>query len=131
MINMVILGGHLGQDPEIKTTDSGRKMAQLSLATSKRWRDKRSGDPKEQTSWHRVVVFNEHLADFCENYLHKGSKILIEGELVTRTWEDKGALRYVTEVVLGPFHSSLICLDKREGGKVPDGGADDYEGYAQ
>ncbi len=129
MINKVILGGHLGQDPETKRTEDGRKLVLLSLATSKRWRDKSTGEQRERTSWHRVVIFNERHVEFAERYLRQGSKVYVEGELVSRTWEDKGERRYVTEVVLGPFGSQLLGFDKREGGRVPDGGADDYGGY--
>jgi single-strand DNA-binding protein len=130
MINFVMLGGYLGKDPEIKTTEKGGKIATISMATSKRWRDKATGEQREQTSWHRIVVLNEALVEVCEKYLKKGSKAMFRGELVSRTWEDKGGeRRYVTEVVLGPFHSEITLLDKREGGGVPAGGGDDYGAY--
>ncbi|MBV8522182.1 MAG: single-stranded DNA-binding protein, partial [Acetobacteraceae bacterium] len=103
-LNRVTLIGNLGRDPEIRTTQAGNKIAGLSLATSETWTDKRSGDRVERTEWHRIVIFNEALADIAERYLRKGSKILVEGQLQTRDWTDNaGVKRYTTEIVLPRF----------------------------
>lgn len=112
-INKVILVGNLGRDPEIRHTNAGQKIANLSVATSDTWKDK-SGERQERTEWHRVVVFNANLADFAERYLRKGSKVYIEGSLQTRKFTDQsGADRYTTEVVLGAFRGELVVLDPR------------------
>lgn len=113
-VNKVILIGNLGRDPEIRSTSSGGKVVQLSLATSDRWRDKATGDVQEKTEWHRVVVFDDKLADVCERYVKKGTKVYIEGQLQTRKWQDNtGQDRYTTEVVLGRFKSDLVILEPR------------------
>lgn len=127
-VNKVILVGNLGRDPEIRHTQDGKKIAQLSIATSESWKDKQSGERREKTEWHRVVVFNPHLAGVCENYLRKGSKIYVEGQLQTRKWTGQdGADKYTTEVVLSGFKGELAMLDGRnEGGG--GGGGGDYGG---
>jgi len=133
-VNKVILVGNLGADPEIRRTQDGRPIANLRIATSETWRDRNSGERKERTEWHRVVIFNEGLCKVAESYLRKGSKVYIEGQLQTRKWQDQsGQERYSTEVVLQGFNSTLTMLDGRgEGGgndRAPDysgGGGDDY-----
>lgn len=113
-INKVILVGNIGADPRVNTTQSGSKVVTLSVATSDSWKDKLSGERKERTEWHRVVVFNTQLADVAEKYLRKGSKVYIEGQLQTRKWEDaNGQEKYTTEVVLQNFSSTLVMLDGR------------------
>ncbi|CEG08753.1 Helix-destabilizing protein [Afipia felis] len=115
-VNKVILVGNLGSDPEIKRTQDGRPIANLSVATSESWRDKNSGERKEKTEWHRVVIFSEPLCKVVEQYLKKGAKIYLEGSLVTRKWQDKdGKDKYSTEVVLQGFNSVLTMLDGRSG----------------
>lgn len=121
-VNKVILVGNLGADPEIRNTQDGRPIANLRIATSETWRDKNSGERKERTEWHRVVIFNEGLCRVCEQYLKKGAKVYIEGQLQTRKWQDQsGQDRYSTEVVLQGFNSTLTMLDGRSGGQ---GGGD-------
>jgi single-strand DNA-binding protein len=116
-VNKVILIGNLGADPEIRRTQDGRPIANLRIATSETWRDKNTGERKEKTEWHRVVVFNEGLCKVIEQYVKKGSKLYIEGALQTRKWQDKdGQDRYSTEVVLQGFNSVLTMLDSRAGG---------------
>ena len=116
-VNKVILVGNLGKDPEIRRTQDGRPIANLSIATSETWRDKNSGERKEKTEWHRVVIFNEGLCKVAEQYLKKGAKVYIEGALQTRKWTDQsGAEKYSTEVVLQGFNSTLTMLDGRGGG---------------
>jgi len=116
-INKVILVGNLGKDPEIRRTQDGRPIANLSVATSETWRDKTTGERKEKTEWHRVVIFNEGLAKVAEQYLKKGAKVYVEGQLQTRKWTDQsGAEKYSTEVVLQGFNSNLTMLDGRGGG---------------
>ena len=116
-VNKVILVGNLGKDPEIRRTQDGRPIANLSIATSETWRDKNSGERKEKTEWHRVVIFNEGLCKVAEQYLKKGAKVYIEGALQTRKWTDQsGAEKYSTEVVLQGFNSTLTMLDGRSGG---------------
>lgn len=116
-VNKVILVGNLGRDPEIKQLPSGASIANLSVATSENWRDKASGERKEKTEWHRVVVFNEGLVRIVEQYLKKGSKIYLEGQLETRKWQDKdGNDKYSTEVVLRNYNASLTMLDGRNEG---------------
>jgi single-strand DNA-binding protein len=116
-VNKVILVGNVGKDPEIRRTQDGRPIANLSLATSETWRDKNSGERKEKTEWHRVVVFNEGLCKVVEQYVKKGAKLYIEGQLQTRKWQDKdGAEKYSTEVVLQGFNATLTMLDGRAGG---------------
>ena len=117
-VNKVILIGNLGADPEIRRTQDGRPIANLRVATSESWRDKTTGERKEKTEWHRVVVFNEGLCKIIEQYLKKGSKVYLEGALQTRKWTDKdGHDRYSTEVVLQGFNSQLTMLDTRGGGR--------------
>jgi len=116
-VNKVILVGNLGADPEIKRTQDGRPIANLRIATSENWRDKNTGERRERTEWHRVVIFNEGLCKVVEQYLRKGAKVYLEGQLQTRKWEDQsGQERYSTEVVLQGFNSTLTMLDSRQGG---------------
>ncbi len=117
-VNKVILVGNLGKDPEVRRMTSGEPVVNLSVATSDTWRDKATGERKERTEWHRVVIFNENLAKVAEQYLRKGSKVYLEGSLQTRKWTDKdGQERYSTEVVLQRFNGTLVMLDGRgEGG---------------
>jgi len=122
-VNKVILIGNLGKDPEIRRTQDGRPIANLSVATSESWRDKATGERKEKTEWHRVVIFNEPLCKIVEQYLKKGSKVYLEGALQTRKWQDQsGQERYSTEVVLQGFNSQLTMLDRAGGG----GGGGDF-----
>lgn len=128
-INKVILVGNLGADPRVSNTQSGTKIVNLSIATSDRWKDKLSGDWKERTEWHRVVIFNAQLAETAERYLRKGSKVYIEGQLQTRKWEDaNGQEKYTTEVVLQNFNGVLVMLDGRSGEGAPAGGDDVFGG---
>jgi single-strand DNA-binding protein len=125
-VNKVILIGNLGFDPEIRTLNSGDRVANLRLATSESWRDKQSGERKEKTEWHRVVIFNDNLVKVAESYLKKGSKVYVEGSLQTRKWTDQsGAEKYSTEIVLQKFRGELTMLDGRGGGAE---GGDDYSG---
>jgi single-strand DNA-binding protein len=113
-VNKVILVGNLGRDPEVRNSQDGAKIVQLSLATSESWKDRGSGERKEKTEWHRVVIFNPNLADVAERYLKKGSKVYIEGQLQTRKWTDQsGAEKYTTEIVIGRFKGELTLLDGR------------------
>jgi single-strand DNA-binding protein len=124
-VNKVILVGNLGRDPEIRRSQDGNKIVNMSLATSETWNDKGSGERKEKTEWHRVVIFDERLADVAEKYLKKGSKVYLEGQLQTRKWQgNDGVEKYTTEVVLSRFRGTLTMLDGRSGG----GGGDDYGG---
>lgn len=124
-VNKVILVGNLGADPEIKRTQDGRPIANLRIATSESWRDKNTGERKEKTEWHRVVIFSEGLCRVAEQYLKKGAKVYIEGQLQTRKWTDQsGAERYSTEVVLQGFNATLTMLDGRGGGGGSFGGDD-------
>jgi single-strand DNA-binding protein len=126
-VNKVILIGNLGADPEIRRTQDGRPIANLRIATSETWRDKATGERREKTEWHRVVIFNEGLCKVVEQYLKKGAKVYLEGALQTRKWQDKdGNDRYSTEVVLQGFNSTLTMLDGRGGGggASPDSGDD-------
>jgi single-strand DNA-binding protein len=128
-INKVILVGNLGRDPEIRSTQQGVRVANLTVATSENWRDKNSGERKERTEWHRVVIFNERLAEVAEKYLKKGSKVYVEGALSTRKWTDNnGQERYTTEVVLQRFRGELTMLDSGRSGSGDRSGAGD--GYA-
>ncbi len=114
-VNKVILIGNLGRDPEVRSTQDGAKIVQLSVATSESWKDRSSGERRERTEWHRVVIFNEHLTNIAEQYLRKGSKVYLEGQLQTRKWQDKeGMDRYTTEIVLGRFRGELTMLDGRQ-----------------
>ncbi|MEJ2625224.1 MAG: single-stranded DNA-binding protein [Pseudolabrys sp.] len=126
-VNKVILIGNLGADPEIRRTQDGRPIANLRVATSDTWRDKNTGERREKTEWHRVVIFNEGLCRIAEQYLKKGSKVYLEGALQTRKWQDKdGNDRYSTEVVLQGFNSSLTMLDGRGGGGAGADNGDDF-----
>jgi single-strand DNA-binding protein len=128
-VNKVILIGNLGRDPEIRTTGDGTKVATLSLATSESWKDRQSGERRERTEWHRVVIFNDRLVETVERFLKKGSKIYIEGALQTRKWTDNsGVEKYTTEVVLQKFRGELTMLDGRQGGGGGGGGDDSDEG---
>ena len=125
-INKVILVGNLGADPEIRTLNSGDRVANLRIATSETWRDRASGERKERTEWHRVVIFNDNLVKVAESYLKKGSKVYIEGAIQTRKWTDQsGQEKYSTEIVLQKFRGELTMLDGRGGGESGD---DDYAG---
>ena len=116
-VNKVILVGNLGKDPEVRRMTSGDAVVNLSIATSESWRDKSSGERKEKTEWHRVVIFNKNLAEVAEKYLRKGAKVYVEGQLQTRKWTDKdGAEKYSTEVVLQNFRGELTMLDGKGGG---------------
>jgi single-strand DNA-binding protein len=116
-VNKVILIGNLGKDPEIRRTQDGRPIANLRIATTETWRDKASGEKRERTEWHSVVIFNENLCKVAEQYLKKGAKVYVEGQLQTRKWQDQqGQERYSTEVVLQNFNGTLTMLDGRAGG---------------
>ena len=131
-VNKVILIGNLGKDPEVRSMQSGGKVCNLSVATSESWKDKMSGERKERTEWHRVVIFNENLINVAERFLKKGSKVYLEGQIETRKWADQaGVEKYSTEVVLRPFRGELTLLDSREGGGGGGGyggGGGDYGG---
>ena len=117
-VNKVILVGNLGKDPEVRSTQDGSKIVNLTLATSETWNDRASGERKERTEWHRVVIFNDRTADVAERFLKKGAKIYVEGSLQTRKWTDQqGQERYTTEVVIGRFNGQLTMLDGRSGGE--------------
>ncbi len=124
-VNKVILVGNLGKDPEIRSMQNGGRVCNLSVATSESWNDKQSGERKEKTEWHRVVIFDEKLVEVCEKYLRKGRKVFVEGQLQTRKWQDQsGADKYSTEVVLQRFRGELQILDSNrgEGGGAGAGG---------
>jgi len=128
-VNKVILVGNLGRDPEVRRLGSGEPVVNLRIATSETWRDKQSGERKERTEWHSVVIFNENLAKVAEQYLKKGSKIYIEGQLQTRKWQDQsGVEKYTTEIVLQRFRGELTILDSRQGGgdEYSEGGGGGY-----
>jgi single-strand DNA-binding protein len=134
-VNKVIIVGNLGRDPEIRTTQNGMKVANLRVATSERWKDKNSGEMQERTEWHSVAIFNEHLVGVAERFLHKGSKVYLEGQLQTRKWTDQqGQDKYTTEVVMNRFRGELQMLDSRGegggggGGSGGSGGGDSYGG---
>jgi single-strand DNA-binding protein len=117
-MNRATLIGNVGRDPEIRSTQSGQRIANFTLATSERWTDKNSGEKREATEWHRVVIFNEKLVDLAERFIRKGTKLALEGEIKTRQWDDKGQTRYTTEIVLQRFGGSIELLgggEKREG----------------
>ncbi|MCE0743193.1 single-stranded DNA-binding protein [Acetobacter sicerae] len=122
-VNKVILVGNLGRDPEIRTSQNGQKIVSLSVATSDTWNDRASGERRERTEWHRVVVFNDRLADVAERFLRKGRKVYLEGVLQTRKWTDQsGQEKYTTEVVLDRFRGELVLLDGRGSGEGDEGG---------
>ena len=126
-VNKVILIGNLGRDPEVRFSQDGNKIVNMSVATSETWNDRASGERRERTEWHRIVVFNDRIADVAEKYLKKGSKVYIEGQLQTRKWQGQdGQDKYTTEVVLGRFRGELTMLDTRGGGG--GGGGGDYGG---
>lgn len=128
-VNKVILIGNLGRDPEVRQTQDGTKIVTLNLATSENWKDRNSGERKEKTEWHRVVIFNDRLGEVAERYLKKGSKVYVEGALQTRKWTDQGGQeRYTTEVVISRFRGELTLLDGRSGGGEAGAGMgeDDY-----
>ena len=123
-VNKVILVGNLGRDPEIRHTQDGNPVVNMSLATSENWKDRATGERRERTEWHRIVIFNEHLARVAEQYLRKGSKVYLEGQLQTRKWQDQsGQDRYTTEVVLGRFRGELTMLDSRRDAEEAGAGA--------
>jgi single-strand DNA-binding protein len=129
-VNKVILVGNLGRDPELRSMQSGDKVCNLSVATSERWKDRNSGEMQEKTEWHRVVVFDQKLAEVAEKYLKKGAKVFLEGQLQTRKWTDNSGMeKYTTEVVLQRFRGELVMLDSRgsdSGGGGYDSGPTDY-----
>ncbi len=129
-VNKVILVGNLGKDPEVRTTQDGTKIVHLTLATSETWNDRASGERKERTEWHRVVIFNDRIGDVAERFLRKGRKVYIEGALQTRKWTDQsGQERYTTEVVLSKFRGELVLIDSQrgeEGGMGDSGGGGGY-----
>lgn len=115
-VNKVILIGNLGRDPEVKSFQNGDRVAQLRVATAERWKDKQSGELREKTEWHQVALFSPHTIGFAEKYLRKGSKVFIEGKLVTRKWQDQaGVDRWTTEVVVQGYHGQLLSLDAPRG----------------
>ncbi len=129
-LNKVTLIGNLGRDPEIRSTQSGGEIANITIATSESWKDKNSGERNEKTEWHRVVIFSEGLVRVVKNYLRKGSKVYIEGQLQTRKWTDQtGVERYTTEIVLQNFGSQLIMLDGRAGGSEGGPSAPEESAY--
>ncbi len=131
-VNKVILVGNLGKDPEIRTTQDGKEIANLSLATSESWRDKNTGERREKTEWHRVVIFNPGLVTIAKQYLKKGSKIYLEGALQTRKWQDQsGHDKFTTEIVLQGFSSALTMLDNKQGGGSSHANNDSYGGGYQ
>ena len=124
-VNKVILIGNLGRDPEVRTMQDGRKVVQLSVATSESWKDRATGERKERSEWHRVVIFNDRLGDVAERFLKKGAKVYLEGQLQTRKWTDKdGHEKYSTEIVLQNYNGNLTMLDGKPGGS--SGSSDDY-----
>lgn len=132
-VNKVILIGHLGRDPEVRTFQNGGKVCNLSLATTETWKDKRTGDRQERTEWHRVSILADGLVGVADRFLRKGSKVYIEGQLETRKWQDQsGADRYSTEIVLRPYAGTLVLLDRSEGGGSSGGssGVPDRGGYS-
>lgn len=127
-VNKTILVGNLGRDPEIRATQDGREIASFSIATSESWKDKQTGEKKEQTEWHRIVVFNEGLVGVVKNYLKKGSKVYVEGKLATSKWTDNANIeRYTTEIVLSGYNGTLTMMDsKGSGGAPPANSVEDY-----
>lgn len=128
-LNRVMLIGNLGRDPEIRSTQDGKRIANLNLATSESWKDRVSGERKERTEWHRIVIFNEHLVELVEKYCRKGSKLFVEGALQTRKWTDNNNVeRYSTEIVLQAFRGEIRLLDSAGGGNRPPPASspDDY-----
>ena len=127
-VNKVIIVGNLGRDPEVRSFPNGGKVCNLRIATSENWRDRNTGERKERTEWHSVAIFSEPLAKIAEQYLRKGSKVYIEGQLETRKWQDQsGQDRYTTEIVLRPYRGELTLLDGRDGGGGGGGGQGAYD----
>jgi len=127
-LNRATIIGHLGQDPESRSLNNGGKVVSMSIATSESWKDRNTGEKRERTEWHRVVIFNENIGDVASKYLRKGSKVLIEGQLQTRKWTDKDNIdRYSTEIVLQGFDAKLVLLDRAHA----DPGRHDYSGHAR
>ena len=128
-VNKVILVGNLGKDPEVRTSQDGSKIVNFTMATSETWNDRATGERKEKTEWHRVVVFNDRIGDVVEKYVRKGAKVYVEGSLQTRKWTDQaGQEKYTTEVVIGTFRGELTMLDTRGGG---EGGGASEGGYSR
>ena len=124
-VNKVILVGNLGRDPEVRTMQDGSPVVNLSIATSETWKDKQSGERRERTEWHRVVIFNENIAKVAQNYLRKGAKVYIEGQLQTRKWTDNAGIeKYTTEILLQRYRGELTMLDCRNDGPPPHPGPD-------
>lgn len=129
-VNKVILLGNLGRDPEVRQTQDGTKIVHLAIATSERWRDRQSGELREKTEWHRVVIFNDRLGEVAEKYLSKGRQVYVEGQLQTRKWTDQsGQERYTTEIVLQRFRGELALIGGRGDGH--DGGSSDDGSYSR
>jgi single-strand DNA-binding protein len=129
-VNKVILIGNLGRDPEVRSTQDGNKITNMTLATSETWNDRASGERKERTEWHRVVILNDRAVEVAERYLKKGAKIYVEGSLRTRKWTDKmGQERFTTEVVIGRFGGQLTMLDGRSSSEGDDYGGESEDGY--
>ena len=132
-VNKVILVGNLGREPEVRTTQDGAKIVNMSIATSERWKDRNTGEPREKTEWHRVVIFNENLGRVAEQYLRKGSNVYVEGQLQTRKWTDQqGVEKYTTEVVLQRYRGEMTLLGSRgdSGAGSSYGGGDSGSGFA-
>lgn len=125
-LNKVTLIGNLGADPDVRTMSNGGEVCNLSVATTESWKDKNTGERRDKTEWHRVVVFSPGLVTVCKNYLKKGSKVYLEGALETRSWEQDGQKRYSTEVVLKNFNSTMLMLDGRSGGGMSDNAGGGY-----
>ena len=131
-VNKVIIIGNLGRDPEIRSFPNGGKVCNLRIATSETWKDKSTGERRERTEWHSVAIFSEGLVRVCEQYLRKGSKVYVEGQLQTRKWQDQsGHDRYTTEIVLSGFNGTLTMLDGRDGGQGGGGGGGGYDSGPQ
>ena len=130
-VNKAIIVGNLGRDPEVRYAANGNPIANVAVATTDSWRDKQSGERQEKTEWHRVVIFNQGLMTVCENYLKKGSKVYIEGQLETRSWDQDGQKKYTTEVVLRPYRGELTMLDSRNSGGASYGGGDNFASNQQ
>lgn len=125
-VNKVILVGNLGADPEVRTMQSGDEVCNLSIATSESWKDKATGEKKDKTEWHRVVIFSPGLVGVCKNYLNKGAKVYLEGQIQTRNYEQNGEKKYTTEIVLRGFDAKLVMLDGRSGGGASAGGGQSF-----
>lgn len=129
-VNKVILVGNVGKDPDVRSTQDGKKIVSFSLATSERWKDRNSGEQRERTEWHRIVIFNEHLARVAEDYVRKGTSIFIEGQLQTRKWTDpQGVEKYTTEVVLQNYRGELALLGARPGGSQASNAPPDMDDH--